>query len=112
MILIKNEQVRFTALSPELAHIFKTLSDLNEMRIPNYPIDWTITSINDSKHSPNSKHYQNKAVDIRSKNFGSRLIKIEFKDRLNFALSYKYTVLFEGEGTPNEHFHIQLKKGL
>jgi hypothetical protein len=41
------------------------------------------------------------------------MLKKEFVARLAFQLGGdKFTVLLENEGTENEHFHIQLKKGL
>lgn len=111
MILFK-DNVRIKKFTPELRHILFVLDDLNGMQIPNYPKDWTVTSINDSKHVIGSKHYSDKALDLRSKNFGSNTLKMEFRDRIAFALGDdKFTILLENLGTPNEHFHIQLKKG-
>src|SRR3990167_10939923 len=106
MILFK-DNVRFKKLTPELKHIIDVLYDLNEQRIPNYPEDWIVTSINDSEHKIDSKHYKNKALDLRSKNFSSSNIKHEFKHMLSFKLEDKFTVLLESEGLDNEHFHIQ-----
>lgn len=91
--------------------ILDKLYDLNNQHIPNYPVDWTITSINDSTHMKGSKHYSDEALDLRSKNFGNSILKHEFRDRLQFGLGGKFTILIEDEDTPNEHFHIQLKKG-
>ena len=106
------ESVRLKVLSKEILHIFDVLYSLNQEQIPNYAIDWFITSINDSKHKEDSKHYINKAVDLRSHNFDNQLNKMEFKERLTFALGKDYTVLLEDIETANEHFHIQIRKGL
>jgi hypothetical protein len=106
------ENVRLKELSSELLHIFNVLYSLNQEKIPNYPIDWLITSMNDSKHKVGSKHYLNKALDLRSKSFSSTIIKNEFRDRLEYALGEDYTVFIEDIDTLNEHFHIQLRKGL
>lgn len=105
------DSVRIKVLTPALRHIIIVLDNLNAQAIPNYPVNWTITSINDSKHMAGSKHYINQAVDLRSKNFGSKVLKLEFVERLSFALGPQFTVLYENAGTPNEHFHIQVKKG-
>ena len=64
-----------------------------------------ITSINDGKHSPTSRHYTNEAVDIRSRNFPSEFAKQKFAARIGRRLGQMfYTVL---EKKP-EHFHIQV----
>lgn len=111
MILFKTS-VRIKRLSSELKFILDKLYDLNLLKIPNYPEDWVVTSINDSKHSENSKHYTDQALDLRSHNFASTKLKKEFVDRVAFSLGPKFTVLFENVDQPNEHFHIQLRKGL
>lgn len=110
MILFK-ENVRLKAFTPAIRYILEVLDDLNTEKIPNYPTDWTITSINDSTHMANSKHYKNLAIDLRSKNFSNEIIKLEFCDRLTFALGLKFTVIYENPNTANQHFHIQVKKG-
>lgn len=104
--------VRIQVYSPELRHILETLDNLNREQIFNYPADWTVTSINDSIHSKNSKHYKNQALDLRSHNFNDIATKMQFVELLKLKLENKYTVLFEGGETSNEHFHIQLRKGL
>lgn len=104
--------VRVKVLSPALLHIQTKLFNLNLLKIPNYPEDWVITSINDGMHMNNSRHYNNEALDLRSKNFQSLEMKLEFQERLKFELgSTKFTVLLENIGKEEEHFHIQVKKG-
>ncbi len=103
--------VRFKKFTPALREILIQLDNLNQLRIPNYPVDWLITSVNDSDHLPNSRHYTDEAIDMRSKNFDTEMRKIEFRDRLQFALGTKFTVLYENARKVNEHFHIQVKKG-
>lgn len=103
--------VRLRKLTPALLFIFNELDKLNQLRIPNYPDDWMITSVNDSNHLPNSRHYTDEAIDMRSKNFDNEMRKIEFRDRLQFALGPKFTVLYENARKVNEHFHIQVRKG-
>ena len=77
-----------------------------------------ITSINDGRHSKNSRHYTDEAIDLRSKNFPSKNSKFTFRrfleEELNSLSGYKepkFRVLLEYLGKPNEHFHIQVKKG-
>lgn len=77
-----------------------------------YEFDIVITSANDSKHVAESKHYKNMAVDVRSKNFYDHAQKSIFMDRLRYSLGPEYTVILEEEGEEDEHFHIQVKKGL
>ena len=79
------------------------------------PAELTVTSINDSGHGVDSKHYKDMAIDLRSKSFPSAM-KLDFVDKFAHHLNIlskgtKYTVLLEGLGTANEHFHIQVAKG-
>jgi hypothetical protein len=110
MIFFKSN-VRLKRYTPSIRLILEILDNINREKIPNYPEDWTITSINDSTHMKNSKHYLDEAIDMRSKNFENETRKHEFKDRIQFALGPRFTVLYENAGTDNQHFHIQVKKG-
>ncbi len=105
------ENVRIKTFTPALRKIIFELDNLNQQKIPNYPLDWVITSINDSIHVKDSKHYLDLAVDLRSKTFESEVRKMEFRDRLAFALGPNFTVLYEEPNTANKHFHIQVKRG-
>lgn len=111
MIIFK-DNVRFKRLTPELKRIIDVIYNINSMSIPDYPSELMITSVNDSTHMENSKHYIDKALDLRSHNFKDSIIKHQFVGRLQFELGDKFTVLLEDEGTDNEHFHIQVRKGL
>ena len=73
--------------------------------------DVVITSANDSTHGQKSRHYTNEALDLRSKSFPSVVAKQKFTALLRAELGPAFTVLFEGAGTPNEHWHLQTKKG-
>ena len=97
--------------TPALSKILECILILNEQNIETWPKDFWITSINDSTHLPNSKHYKNEALDLRSKNFKTKSEKLTFINKLKLLLGDKFTVLFENENTNNEHFHIQVKKG-
>lgn len=103
--------VRFNTYSPALRYILEVLDELNRQQIPDYPKDWVVTSVNDSKHKTDSKHYKDMALDLRSHNFKSLFIKQQFANRLEMALGPKFSVLLESINASNEHFHIQVKKG-
>ena len=79
------------------------INSANEMKLDTNVF---ITSGNDSKHMPGSKHYSNEALDVRSKNFNisirNKLIKI-----INRRLGKNYQVIMEDDGKPNEHIHIE-----
>lgn len=70
-----------------------------------------ITSANDSRHSKASQHYKNAAVDVRSRSFKTAAARNRFLTRITWNLGKRFTVLYEGHGTPNAHIHIQQKKG-
>lgn len=100
--------------SGALHHILSCLYLFSRTRDDICPKELVITSINDSTHKEDSKHYKNEAVDLRSKNFDpwkKSLFVIEFMKLLNATGGTQYVVLLENLGTPNEHFHIQVKKG-
>ncbi len=98
--------------------MLQCLFEISRQPSNDMPKDIVITSGNDSGHGENSRHYRNEALDVRSKNFGSRVSKLNFKNRLQNMLNSHpeypncFTVLFEYEGQDNEHFHVQVKKGM
>jgi hypothetical protein len=70
-------------------------------------VECWITSINDSVHGTNSKHYRGEAFDMRSKNLTTDQ-KILAHSRLRAKLGpLGYDVLLEDLGGSNEHFHIE-----
>ena len=101
--------VRFKAFTPALIYILSVVymeaaqcDDVQSI---------VITSANDSRHSTHSRHYTSEALDIRTRNFPSASARKRFMARLKKALGIRFTVLFESAGTPNQHIHIQPKKG-
>lgn len=68
--------------------------------------DAWVTSANDGKHTPNSKHYKGLALDFRTHNLNPDQRKKVFNE-LRKALGTTFTVLLEDENQPNEHLHIQ-----
>jgi hypothetical protein len=79
----------------------------NEAALLDVPTSVVITSVSDGTHSRNSRHYFGEAVDVRSKNFHSRAAKLLFLRRVLNRLGPGYQGILEGEGTPNEHFHLE-----
>lgn len=93
------------------------LRSIASMPDPDTPDIIWVTSLNDSLHSERSRHYTDEAMDIRSKNFPTRTSKLHFVARYSALLNshpedpHKFTVIFENEGGPEEHFHVQVRKG-
>ena len=63
-----------------------------------------ITSVNDSTHMATSKHYDGRAVDLRTHNVPNPETVANI---LRGALGPQFTVLYEGAGTSNAHIHVQ-----
>ena len=101
--------VRFKAFNFSLLTILDTLVWLDAHKVTGQPEDIVITSANDSTHKANSKHYSNEALDVRSKSFDADA-RAAFIAALKRELGEAFTVLYEGDGTPNQHFHVQVKK--
>jgi hypothetical protein len=67
-----------------------------------------ITSGNDGKHQPHSLHYENAAIDIRTKNFPDERAKTAFLNALRDELGEEdYDFLYEQPGKPGEHLHVE-----
>jgi hypothetical protein len=66
----------------------------------------TVTSGNDSKHKKGSKHYEDKALDVRTKNLTSDE-KHALLNAVRERLGPDYDVILEFEGRANEHAHIE-----
>lgn len=100
--------VRIKGITPALLRILRGVYTVSCALTE--PPTVVITSINDSQHSPTSRHYRDEAVDLRSKSFPSPAAKSLFATALRAELGPAFTVLFEGAGTPNEHWHVQVRK--
>ena len=112
MIITKNSLVYFVELTPALLHMFITLNFMDRNYAGVKPTQLVITAISNGVHAENSRHYRSEAMDLRSNNFPSRESKREFRTDLEIELGPKFRVLLENEGKLNEHFHIQVKKGM
>jgi len=91
-------------MSPALAAIvvFKVISDICSMM----GYDVWLTSANDGQHKVGSLHYQDKAWDFRTHHLLPQ-DKKEIVKALKKRLEPQFDVLFEYEGTENEHVHIE-----
>lgn len=111
MIITKDNTVHFKRFTPAMMSILNALYTINEQKIRDFPADFVITSANDStSHSAKSKHYEDKAIDLRSKNFPTLASKYFFITKLQILLGPSFTILLENKDKVNEHFHIQVKK--
>jgi hypothetical protein len=69
--------------------------------------DLVLTSVRDGVHAGGARpsfHPRGLAFDARTHNLEAPMIAIE---ELRAALGPDYDVLFEYQGTPNEHCHVQ-----
>ena len=101
--------VRFKRFTPALLRIVNAVY-LVAGRTSDVP-DIVITSANDSTHGEKSRHYSDEALDLRSRSFPSPTAKLRFAALLRAELGPAFTILYEGGGTPNEHWHVQPRKG-
>lgn len=110
-MIITKPEVRFKKFSPAIMAILNAIYAINEVKAQDFPVDFVITSANDStSHSAKSKHYEDKALDIRSKNFNTKTSKLFFMARVQELLGPSFTIILENADKVNEHFHIQVKK--
>lgn len=99
------EGVRFKRITPEMMRLFPLLVDVWKEHAKG--IVPMITSANDSKHLPTSYHFQDYAIDVRSKDL-TDLQKDAVLAHLRMQLTgLNYDVLLEHRGGENEHFHIE-----
>ena len=113
MIRVKSDSVRLNFASEPLRRLVRVLAETGADHAATgwWTGDLVITSANDSRHGPGSKHYTNEAIDVRSHNFRDATAKHLFRTAYELALGPQFRVLLEGLGTPNEHFHAQVRKG-
>lgn len=112
--IVVKEGAIFRRITPALVRMLDALDSIalsGRELVPGIPDELVITSVNDSTHTPTSRHYRDEAMDLRSKSFPHRAAKDLFQMTLQARLGPRFTVLFEGEHTEQEHFHCQPKKG-
>jgi len=105
---------RVRRMTPALIAILNAAAQAQEEL--GYPKVLVVTSINDGRHSTNSRHYKDEAIDFRTKgpvrnSMGSTLRKRTFRSRIEMLAGSRFRALLEGLGTPNEHVHVQVRKG-
>jgi hypothetical protein len=71
-----------------------------------FAVDIVVTSGNDSTHMRGSKHYQDEALDFRTKTL-TRPQKETWIVALRKRLGPEYQVILEAEGGTNEHLHVE-----
>jgi hypothetical protein len=101
--------VEFAVVAPAGFLILQAIRAASEELVS----DLTITSGTDGEHSgPTDPHKTGEAYDVRSQDLGatarSRLLGLVMAD-LGWERFYGF---LESPDTPNEHFHIQRKKGM
>lgn len=72
-----------------------------------------VTSGNDGRHMTGSCHYENRAIDLRSKSLKTEQEKAQLVEALRGWLGPDYDVILEHLGEDNEHVHVEAdgKKG-
>ena len=95
--------VKLVDLCPQMVLALLIVEGCYHRQIPDYEV-W-VTSCNDSKHMDGSLHYIGKAADTRTKDFTGD--KHQLLTDCREALGANFDVLLEGEGTDNEHLHVE-----
>ncbi len=98
---------RFDVLAPAGFAILDALRDIAKF----FPQHSTITAGTNGQHAENSKHHTGEAFDIRSHDMDESK-QAQFRESVTMALGMeKFTLLLEDQGRPNEHWHLQKRKG-
>ena len=66
----------------------------------------TITSVNEGRHMSGSLHYQGRALDIRSKIYPPEKVA-EVVSEFKKLYDKDYDLIWESQGKPNEHLHLE-----
>lgn len=98
-------------LAPAGQVIYDTVKKLTEA----YDFNMTVTSARDGAHSgPTDPHKRGEALDFRSKHLTADEKARVLADiqRVLYAEPRRFYAFLEAPGTPNEHYHVQLRQGL
>lgn len=90
--------VRIVGLKPEMLLAFPII----EQCYANYAVPCVITSVNDSTHKFGSKHYDGKAVDLRTKNTSDNVAKLIVDDMRKLLGPLGFDVVLE-----SDHIHVE-----
>jgi len=103
--LKKKEGAEIDHLVSEIKAIFPVIISLWKKHNALPPV---ITSGNDSQHKKNSKHYSNRAIDLRGNNVSDEILRSIAKE-LQEELGKKYFVQAElfPKNSANDHIHVQ-----
>lgn len=99
--------VKFSGVKKPLLEAIAKIYDIMEATG-----EYTITSVSDGTHKPNSLHYKGLAMDLRSKHIpegGPNGVEM-VAERLRLHLGPDFDVVYEGAGTPNAHLHVEWDK--
>ncbi|MCK0128671.1 LysM peptidoglycan-binding domain-containing protein [Erythrobacter sp. F6033] len=101
---VKSRAVKISTLHPSMEAVIVAVSQAaNELGLPR-PV---ITSGNDSRHSRNSLHYSNRALDFRGRNI-TRDQGFALDSRVEQKLGDDYDVIFETfSNSSNNHLHVE-----
>lgn len=116
-VLTFKQGVRLRLTAPAMAYVTASLDRLSERDDVRAVLDGDlmVTSGNDSRHAANSRHYRDEALDLRVHNIPATKrwwLREVLEDALNAPFGRTaFRVMYEGDGTPNAHYHVQVTKG-
>lgn len=107
-VLRVKDGVRFDVIAPGGFDIIAALQRTARSLLN----DLTITSGTDGEHSgPTDPHKRGEAYDVRSQGFSTELKQAILNGVMRILGFDRFYGFLEAEGTANEHFHFQVKKG-
>lgn len=103
MFLLKDKGVCFKKIYPEFLPYIITIGAIYYQHFGKFML---ITSANDSQHLSISRHYQGKAIDIRTHDQDPVKVVL-FVEALKQLLEPALDIVWEDKGKPNEHLHVE-----
>ena len=97
MIALKNNDVNVSGLSVQILLALMVAAQVYQT----YDKPFVITSANDGKHGPKSKHYRGDAVDIRTRHLSADE-EINIAHEIAQSLGKDFDVVLE-----SDHLHIE-----
>jgi hypothetical protein len=105
-VLLVKPGVEFTTIAPAGFRILWALTEIATQE----EFDVTITSACDGLHSgPDDPHHHGEAYDVRCHDMLDPAILLQ--DIQHILGTAKFFAFIEEPGSPNEHIHIQLRRG-
>jgi hypothetical protein len=103
-IVLKDESVNLSGLSPKMVQFLNACEDLHDLLFEQ-PL--CVTSGHDGQHAPGSKHFQYKAVDVRCTDV-DRAGQILFLACLAYICTVHAMAIFDERALPGAgHIHIE-----